>query len=435
LSLRSNAAIRSCAGLGRGAALLATLALCAYSARAAQGQSSHDAHEAPKPTRPPAAVRGPQAPFSSYPTPHLDARGRLWLAFVEGEFVYVASSADRGKTFEPAVRVNALPERIDANGENRPKIAATRDGTLLVSWTQRLAKPHAGLIRFSRSTDRGRSFSAPVTLNDDGLVTGHRFDALGVGPTGDVVVAWIDKRDRERALKQGRKYAGAGLYYTVSRDGGASFAANRKVKDGVCECCRLALGFDSQGVPVLLWRDILPGGVRDHSLVRLTPTVGAPTRATFDDWKIEACPHHGPALSIAADGTQSLAWFTGDGRNGGGVFYARSSDAGKSFSKPIRFADAELGSHPTVLSLGSDVYLAWKQSGSGTSVMLAASQDGGASWSDPRVLARTKHGSDHPLLVSDRREVLLSWFSADEGYRLIPTSEPAVSAREQRPAP
>ena len=413
--------------------VLGTLALCVLTARAAGAQMSHAHEESPKPVRPADSVRGPAAPFSSYPTPHIDASGRLWLAFLEGDFVQVTSSPDRGKTFERAVRVNAQPEKIDANGENRPKLATAPGGKVYVTWTQKGAVRMTGAIRFARSTDGGRTYSAPVTLNDDGLVTGHRFDALGVGPNGEVVVAWIDKRDREKALKRGEKYTGAGLYFAVSQDGGRTFGANRKVKDGVCECCRLALGFDPAGVPVLVWRDILPGGIRDHSLARLDPAGVSVTRATLDDWKIEACPHHGPSISIGADGTHHLAWFTGDGRKGGGVFYARSSDLGRTFAEPLRFGDAEAASHPSVLSLGSSVFVVWKHAVDGAAVMSAASHDGGKTWSKPRLAAQTRHGSDHPLLASDGREVLLSWFTADEGYRLVSLSAQPVATVPERP--
>jgi hypothetical protein len=403
-------------------AVAATAAAGLLLTGAAGAQMSHQHAQSPKATRPAESVRGPAAPFSSYPTPHYDAKGRLWVAFLEGDNIYVTSSLDRGVTFEPAVRVNAQPEKVDANGENRPKVATTRDGTVVVTWTRKLAERMTAEIRLARSTDGGRSFSAPITLNDDGLVTGHRFDALAIGPAGEVVVAWIDKRDREAALKRGATYKGAALYYAISTDGGRSFAANRKVKDGICECCRLAIAFDPQGVPVVAWRDIMPGGIRDHSLARLASAGPSVKRVTFDDWKIEACPHHGPSLSIAPDGTHHLAWFTGEGVKGGGIFYARSSDRGASFSTPVRFVDAENGRNPSVLSLGSSVFVVWKQTGAGAALMSAASADGGKTWGQPRQLATTSHGSDHPLLLTDGREPLVSWFATDEGYRLLSLS-------------
>ncbi len=196
-------------------------------------------------------------------------------------------------------------------------------------------------------------------------MTGHRFDVLGVSPRGDVVVAWIDKRDLEAAAARQQAYEGAAIYYTTSRDDGRSFGPNRKLKDNVCECCRLALGFDAASTPILLWRDILPGGIRDHSLARLAGSRPSPVRATFDDWRINACPHHGPSLAIAADGAAHLAWFSGDGAAKGGVFYARSADGGSSFGKAIRLGDVDSASHPSVLTSDRRALVAWKESGGG----------------------------------------------------------------------
>jgi len=181
------------------------------------------------------AILGPAPGHSLHPTPAFDASGRLWVAFAEGRAVYVASSPDLGGSFGPAVRVNPAPEAIDANGEGRPKLAISPRGTLLVTWTEKLDKPYSGRIRFSRSTDVGRTFAPPRTLNDDGLVTGHRFDALGVSPRGEVVVAWIDKRDLEAAIARKQAYDGAAIYYATSRDDSLSFGPNRKVRDHACE--------------------------------------------------------------------------------------------------------------------------------------------------------------------------------------------------------
>jgi hypothetical protein len=401
--------------------------------------AEHEGHTttAKKAVRAPEAVLGPAARFSSVPTPHFDATGRLWVAFVEGDAVYVASSKDRGKSFGSGVRLTPEPEKIDANGEARPKLVVAPNGNILVSWTQALGKPHTGNVRFSRSTDGGRSFSKPVTLNDDGLVTGHRFDTLGVGPRGEVVVAWVDKRDREKALELGQKYEGAAIYYAISQDGGLTFAPNRKLKDYACECCRLALAFDAQGVAALVWRDILPGGIRDHSLARLSASASdtSPARATFDDWKISACPHHGPSLSVGSDGTYHLGWFTGDGRRGGGVFYARSTSEGRSFDEPQRFGNPESAGRPTVLALGNRVWLAWKEfkDGVGTVLLVTASRDGGTRWDAPRTLATTRHDSDHPFLLSNGKDVFASWFSSDEGYRLLPATPLVQTGEAGRP--
>lgn len=378
--------------------------------------AQHD-HAPPPAAAPRAQVRGPVAPQSSYPTPAFDARGRLWVAFVEGDAVYVSSSRDQGKTFAPAVRVTREPEAIDANGEARPKIAADTGG-LYVSWTRKGKGAFTGDVRFARSVDGGRTFSAPLTVNDDGLATGHRFDAISLGVRGEVLLAWVDKRDLEAAKAKGAGYDGAAVYYATSADGGKMFARNVKLRDNACECCRLALARDPKGRAVLLYRDILPGGIRDHSLAVLGQ--GAPARATFDDWKINACPHHGPSLAVAADGTYHLAWFTAEGKAGGGLFYARSSDGGRSYGAPRKLAPPSGASHPYLLAHGRTVHVVWKESrGDGSVVRETRSSDGGATWTQTRDAATTSGRADHPLLAADARQTYLSWFTDADGYRLI----------------
>ena len=367
-------------------------------------------------------VRGPVGGVSATPTVAFDREGRLWAAWFEASHVYVSSSGDEGRTFASAVRLTRDSEDVDANGEGRPKIALARNGDVYASWTRKGKKPFTGDIRFARSLDGGRTFSAPTTVNDDGLEIGHRFDALHVTPGGTIYLAWIDKRDLEKAESAGRDYVGAALYYTVSTDRGKTFAANRKIKDQVCECCRIAVAFDGE-FPVLFWRDIFDGTTRDHGLVRFTgpDSPGALRRATMDGWEIDACPHHGPSLSISSDGLYHMVWFTGHGPDGPGAFYARSADRGRTLTTPMRIGSRETFGHADVLSRGPLVHVAWKEAVQprGMSVQLLKSADGGRTWSSPVEALRTTGTSDHPFLIARSGDVFLSWFTAAEGLRVV----------------
>jgi hypothetical protein len=368
-------------------------------------------------------IRGPAAGVSRAPSAALDPSGRLWLAWAENRYVFVSSSRDEGRSFEPAVPVNPAPEDIDANSESRPKIAIGPRGQLYVTYTRAGAKPYTGDVRFSRSIDAGHSFSTPVTVNDDGVETGHRFDTLVVGTDGRIVVAWIDKRDVEQASRDGRRYDGAALYYAVSRDEGRTFDRNRKLKDDICECCRLAPAVEPGGRVALFWRDILPGGIRDHVLgwIGQDSAVGPVTRVAHDGWAIDACPHHGPSLAISRDGTYHAVWFTGAGPLGAGAFYARSADRGHSFSEPRRVGRPSAQSHAVVFAEGRRVWLAWKEPASpeGVTVFVQHSDDEGATWAPAQQVASTAGSSDHPFVIGSARGVFVSWFTAAEGYRLV----------------
>jgi len=350
-----------------------------------------------------------------------DENGRLWLADIRGQHVYVSYSDDHGVTRSAPVKVNAEPENILGDGENRPKIAA-RKGMIFVSYTQGLAKPMSGDIRFSRSTDGGKSFSAPITVNGNREIISHRFDSLAVNGKGHVYIAWLDKREQSVAEKRGEKYNGSAIYYAMSDDSGTSFRHNIKIADHVCECCRTAMAIDSDDYPVVTWRHIYDGNVRDHALVKLDGKM-APVRLSNENWSIAACPHHGPSLSIAADGAYHAAWFSNAPQQRG-LFYAYSTDRGKTFSSPLNFGNIEAQpSRPYVLSLGSRVYLAWKEfDGESTGILGMRSVDGGKSWSAPERLAATSDISDWPMLIGENSRVYLSWNTRNEGYRLIEIS-------------
>ena len=352
-------------------------------------------------------------------TAAFDATGRLWLAAVKSGHVVVNYSSDKGRSFGAPVQVNAEPENIAADGENRPKLAFGPKGEIYVSWTQSLDTPFSGHVRFARSLDGGKSFSAPIVVNTDRQAISHRFDSLLVNGRGDIYLFWLDKRDAAASEGKGGKYSGLAVYYAVSTDGGASFGANRKAADHSCECCRIAAAADTDDVPVILWRQIFGKNTRDHALLRLD---GKSTlvRASEDGWELDACPHHGPALSIGANGVYHLAWYTGaEGR--AGLYYRRSLDRGKTFTAPLAFGDpGAQPARPQVLSLGPRVFLTWKEfDGASSAVRLMRSMDGGATWSAPALVATAAGASDHPLLVRDGAKAYLSWYAAKEGYRLV----------------
>jgi hypothetical protein len=348
-----------------------------------------------------------------------DQRGWLWLAKVESGYLFISRSEDKGKTFSPAVKVNSVPENIAADGENRPKIVVSGEDRVYVAYTSSLEKPFSGHIRFSRSIDGGTTFSEPITVNDNREVISHRFEAMAVDSRGQITLAWLDKRDQSAAQRQGQAYAGAAVYYAVSTDGGASFGANRKLADNSCECCRVAMAMDRSDVPVVFWRHIYGKNVRDHALARLDGK-SSPVRVSHDQWEVDACPHHGPAISIADDGAYHLAWFD-NGPQLHGLFYASSTDQGKIFSAPQAFGNFEAqAGHPHVLSFGKAVHIVWKEFDGQNSVVRGMfSSDGGKSWSLPRQIAATAGASDHPLLIADGAQHYLSWNTAKEGFRLI----------------
>lgn len=351
-------------------------------------------------------------------TPTFDAGGTLWLAWMAGGKVSVASSKDLGQSFSPPVAVSKEQLNLDWGPDARPQIVVDRNGRIAVAFSTFRDKAFNGQVFTARSVDGGQSFTAlrPITANNES----QRFEALALDSDGTVFAAWLDKRNRVPAQQAGKTYEGAGLFVASSGDGGATYSEARMVKDNTCECCRLGLAFAGPGHPVVIFRNIFEGGIRDHAIVTFADlaTPGDIFRVSEDNWQIAACPHHGPSLTISARGTYHATWYT-NGKNRKGLFYAYSRDGGRTFSAPLPIGQpGRSPSRPYVIAGPHGTAIVWKEfDGEKTTVNLMTSQDDGDNWSPPRAIASTQDTSDHPLLVTDGHRTFLSWMTKADGYR------------------
>ena len=354
----------------------------------------------------------------------LDQGGRLWLARVENQRLLVSRSDDNGVNFSSPVVITPEPENIAADGENHPKIAVARDGTILLTWIQSLPQKYTGNVRFARSTDSGQTFSQPITLNDDGRLTSHRFDSLAIDGAGRVVVAWLDARDRDAAKEKGEAFSGVSIYTAQSSDNGASFGINHRFQQHLCECCRIGLTWTREG-PVAFWRNIFGSNTRDFAVANMDK--GGVRRATDDEWKIDACPHNGGGIATDGRGQLHLVWFT-NGKTRQGLFYKRIDGGWESQSLPIGNPAAQ-ANHASVAAEGRTILLTWREfDGRAYSAQLMYSNDGGASWSEPQRLMESFGATDYPVPLIDGKKALIVWNTATEGLRVLPF-ERVVSAR------
>jgi hypothetical protein len=346
-----------------------------------------------------------------------DGHGRLWVVDAVDGHVRLRHSDDDGRSLSAPIPVNAQAERIYAEGENRPKLAFGPHDEIYVSWSQPRAKPWTGFVRFARSLDGGAHFSAPITVHHDRAEITHRFDALAVDGKGRIVIAWIDKRDLLAAEAARKPYLGAAVYYSWSDDGGVTFVPERKLVDQSCECCRIALATTPQGDVVAFFRSIYGDNIRDHAYAVLTTQgqAATATRATFSDWHIAGCPHHGPGLAIGADGTRHAVWY--EAKTQPTIWYGQL-DPGHAPHHRLAIAAAG-ASHADVAVHGHDVWVVWNHvSAAGYSLVLRHSTDNGAHFGPARDIAQSTVAVGSPQLLQKNGRVFVAWNTAD-GFRLI----------------
>jgi hypothetical protein len=357
-----------------------------------------------------------------------DRQGNVWAVSKDtaadgSAFLALRRSADMGKSWSSPQVVTR--EAIAARGEERPKLAFGPKGELYIVYTRPASgfrNPHIGDIRFTRSLDDGKTFSEPVTIHANRDVIVHSFGTLILDKKGNIYIIWIDNRDKEHTRSQQQAYAGNAIYYAVSQDGGQTFKGDFKIADHTCECCRISLSLAPGGNPVAMWRHIFGADVRDHALAELNPEgqAGKIVRATFDEWKVEACPHHGPSIAYGPNGVRHQVWFNGRDDEKGGVLYAAFEAQGKS-GTPVPLGSAQ-ASHADVAVQDNRLAIVWKQfDGKSTAILGKTSNDNGLTWSE-QILARTSGDSDKPYLVQAPSGIVLVWHTKNEGIRIVPVS-------------
>ena len=352
-------------------------------------------------------------------TPFFTQDGKLLLAWTANGVVSVAHSADIGKSFSSPVKIAEHGKSLDAGADARPQIVADKQGNVFLAYAFFKDANWNAQINTARSSDGGNTFTSPASLVNDG--SSQRFPSALIKPDESIFISWIDKRLVAAAKQGGEKRLGGSIAYSFSQDGGKTFQTERFANESSCECCRIGGSLDPKGNPVVAYRAIFPGGIRDQATQVIT-TKGAESihRVADDNWKTDACPHHGPSIAVSGTGKFHVAWYT-QGSKRSGVFYANSSNQGISYSKPSRVGTEGANvSRPYLYASGQQVWLVWKEfDGSKSSVYLKESSDDGKAWTAPKILTSTAGYSDHPLLLSRGNEVFLSWLTRDDGYQLI----------------
>jgi hypothetical protein len=361
----------------------------------------------------------------SRPTTAVDPRdGTVYVAWVGTHAgsadVYLARLDPGTDRATDPVRVNQIPGDAAPHDQAPARVAVGHDGTVYLAWQNNVTVPGrrfpASNLRFARSTDRGASFEPTITVNDDagGPPASHTFHDLATAADGTVIVSWIDSRVRAAASDSlaghlhtaaatdspaGHLHAatmdfpaGPEIRLARSTDGGRTFHPSRIIDREACPCCRTTLAVAPNGTAYIAWRKLFDGQIRDvvvarvdagavaaapdHSIAPVaaelhgkhemaSPAAGQvhpPIRPHHDDWRLDACPHAGPALLADHAGDLHLAWYTGrPGR--AGLYLASSTDQGATFTPPTPVLTAD-ALPPSQLALAADgqgaVRIAWE---------------------------------------------------------------------------
>jgi len=241
----------------------------------------------------------------------------------------------------------ATGEALVLNWADTPQIARGGDGALVATWPQKNGEDtYAYDVRVARSVDGGQTWTHLGSPHRDGTETEHGFVSLIPSASG-VEAIWLD--GRETAIDGPMALRGA----TIGEEIGPSVV----IDAAVCDCCGTDLAQTTEG-PVAVYRDRDRGEVRDIGVVRREGDRWAvPSRVWRDGWSIQGCPVNGPRVWARGRDVAAL-WYTGHPEPA--VRFSTSRDGGRSFGRPMRFADATTLGRVDLVGAGSSaVILVW----------------------------------------------------------------------------
>lgn len=380
---------------------------------------------------------------SANATPSLAAADRtvasVWTSAHDGQTnVYAAISTDGGTTFSSPVRVNDREGDAGATNEQPPRVVITgsRQARIItVLWSKRDTGPantRRDVMRVSRSTDGGRTFSAARLTHDAAFSGARGWQSLAAAPDGTIHMVWLDGREADArvaaAARGGTPHRGQPpqeiFHGTIGPDGRVS---ETRIASDVCFCCKTAVAADSRGTVYTAWRHIFPGSMRDIAFAKSADQgrrFGAIVKVSDDRWELNGCPEDGPSLAVDPSGRIHIAWATvvGDGEPQKVIFYSTSRD-GLTFSARQRVpTDASVTpGHPHLtLAAGGGAAIAFDEAASGVRRVSLVRISATGVIQPPQPVSGGAELASHPVVVQvPSGEYLVAW-----------TSRPAATSSE-----
>lgn len=324
------------------------------------------------------------------------------------ERIYLNASYDGGATWQ--VTDLPLPIQVGSFGASRPSIVC--EG-LTVHVAYEDDSDSYDDIFYTRSTDGGASWAAPVRLNT-GPINSQDTDRAQLALTGgNLYCVWEDARNDPSGGDDQ-------IFFNMSNDGGLTWLpTDVRLNTGApagSDADTPVIAADGTNVYVA-WQEERGSGPELRANV--SSDGGAtwlPTAVRLDGTitaGLAGVGYH----KLACDGTSVYAAWRDSRDDAGDLYFNASHDGGTTWlPSAVRVDNAPFGSRTEEVGLGCDggtVCIAWEDDRNGVDdIYFNRSGDGGATWLPADVRLDTDPGandSDDPVLVMDGSHVFVAW--------------------------
>lgn len=288
-----------------------------------------------------------------------DEQGNLIAWWVEEDedsgkaFVHFSKSDNSNVEFSESIIIPESRDLNPGNGESMPKLIIKPDGTYVLIYTKRHKNSEAMFasgVYYAQSFDEGSTWSEPKPVHSDtNPDNSHGFPQAILMGNGEIGVTWLD----------GRHHLAHSTMYFAKTNGREGFGNDKIIGGPSCQCCKISMYADDNGILHIAYRGIRGDNIRDIQHITSEDNGDSFSNVSLvsdDNWQINACPHNGPSLSKSNSELHAL-WFTGGEKPG--VYYSNAKGDAQNFSSRQKLTD--FGKHLYVASNTLSAIAMWEE--------------------------------------------------------------------------
>ncbi len=316
----------------------------------------------------------------------------IWTANHNGKSdVIFSQSTDGGSTFSNPINLSE-----STSGQSIYPQLAENNNHVYVVWQSSLSG--TSTILMTKSLDGGKIFGKPVMISDDTKLSAFPQTAVS---GNNVYSSWMEKSEDNST----------NVVFTKSADQGGSFESPVYLTHGVRNSGIPKIFADAQQV-FLTWEDNNKGNFE----VFLSKSSNSGNSFDSPVNISTSSGESGTPQALVYQNNIYEIWMDNTSGNYD-IMFTKSTDGGKTFSKPIDVSNLKGDSgYPQLAVWKNDVYVVWTQTMKGINydIFFAKSSDNGNSFGKPINLSNDFGPSGWPKISSDGT-VYVSWVDSTPG--------------------
>lgn len=175
----------------------------------------------------PAPIRNTNKGKSAGAVFNLDKEGNLYCVWTDtrsgNSDIYFSASSDNGNSWAENI---CISDDLTGQEQARAKIIITENNVICAVWDDNRDGSTLFDIYCSVSTDKGKSWSRNIKINDDTTRSWQIAPSITSDNSGKIYLAWMDSREKN---KKGERESS--IYFSVSSDDGKTWSANCRLSN------------------------------------------------------------------------------------------------------------------------------------------------------------------------------------------------------------